>query len=152
MSDSKEYTPTSAEIEGLAKPAIDPAPTVPVEIEGYKPTLAANQSIAVTSEETKQKALESIQETMDDLKHFLKDIKSLAPASQSSYFYQVAALIAKTRVDAARVLFELSNGGAPAKDKRGGPTSQHIHLNMTSAQMADVVAKQIKAKKENGDQ
>lgn len=152
MSDKIDYKPEAEVVEALARPVIDEKPTQEIipEIAGHTPTLCPQQTITVTSSENKELAVKHIRNTLDSLEHLLNDLNKLAPASQKGFMYQTAAMIAKTLLDGSHMLHALDASEQKPKETRGGATSNHLHLNLTSAQMAELVEAQIK-KNKNGE-
>jgi hypothetical protein len=154
MSDKpNEYSPDPALVEAIAKPVLEKkeeasAAIVP-EIEGHKPRMAEEQVITLTDENRKV-AVDHIKDTLTSLKDLLDDLRALAPASQQGFLFQCAATIAKTRIEGANMLAALEGSGGKIKEEnRGGARSNHLHLNVTSAQFGDFIASQVK-KTKNG--
>lgn len=156
MSDKiNDYRPDPSTVEVLAKPVLgedekQEAPLILPEVEGHSPRIAEEQVISL-SEENKKAAVEHIKDTLSTLKDLLDDLKDLAPASQQGFLFQCAATLAKTRIEGANMLAALEgHGGVKTKeDGRGGARSNHLHLNVTSAQFGDFIASQVK-KAKNG--
>jgi hypothetical protein len=154
MSDkTNEYGPDASTVEALAKPVLETkeeSPVIVPEIEGHTPRIAEEQVISLT-EENRKAAVEHIRDTLSTLKDLLDDLKQLAPASQQGFLFQCAATLAKTRIEGANMLAALEGGGGVRgkEDTRGGARSNHLHLNVTSAQFGEFIASQVK-KAKNG--
>lgn len=155
--ENNDYKPEPAVVEALAKPALSrtsddatEAVVVIPEVQGHVPRIAEEQVIAL-SDENRQAAVDHIKDTLTTLKGLLDDLKELAPASQQGFLFQCAATLAKTRIEGANMLAALEGGtGAKVKeDTRGGARSNHLHLNVTSAQFGEFIASQVK-KAKNG--
>jgi hypothetical protein len=152
---NNDYKPEPSVVEALAKPAIartddngaDSAVVIP-EVEGHSPRIAEEQVITL-NDENRKAAVDHIKDTLTTLKGLLDDLKELAPASQQGFLFQCAATLAKTRIEGANMLAALEGGPASkAKEEtRGGSRSNHLHLNVTSAQFGDFIASQVKKAK-----
>lgn len=151
--DNDKYKPTEAVIENLSHSVLDSKEDTQVveipEIEGHAPRIAEEQVIELNSGNTKV-AVEHIKDTLTTLKDLLDDLKKLAPASQQGFLFQTAAMIAKTRIEGSNMLASLEKASQSAPvDGRGGARSNHLHLNVTSAQFGEFIASQVK-KTKNG--
>jgi hypothetical protein len=145
----KTYNPEPELIEALARPVVDHSnltstdeTTTPKDIE----VLKTHQM--VLSEENTKIAVEHIKDTLSTLKYLLDELKLLAPASQQGFYFQTAGTLAKTRLDGANMLAALEAGQKAKEEKRGGARSNHLHLNVTSAQFGEFVAAQVKKSKD----
>lgn len=143
------FKPSESLINSLASgPTTRMADELP-QIAGYVPTAHEPQLVHVT--ENKRIALKHIKDTLGYLTKAMGELSELAPASQKGFFYQQIALVAKTMLEGAHLLHEL-DPDTPPEARRKGPTNQHLHLNLTSAQMNDLIQAQIRqAAKPNQD-
>ena len=94
-------------------------------------------------------AVDHVKDTLFILKGLMQDIAELAPASQQGFFYQTAATLAKTRLEGSHLLAALAAGSIkPITDeKKGEMKSNHLHLNVTSAEFNNMISTQIKKAK-----
>lgn len=150
-SDNEKYKPADATIDALSHSVLDDVKSKPdaevIEIEGHSPRMAEEQVIELNNANT-QVAVDHIKDTLDTLKDLLDDLKKLAPASQQGFLFQTAAMIAKTRIEGSNMLASLENNKAKEnQEKRGGARSNHLHLNVTSAQFGEFIASQVKKTK-----
>jgi hypothetical protein len=151
MNSKDKYKPDSRTLDELKKPMIDKSISndralIP-QIEGHTPRLAEEQVIELNSENT-EIAINHIKDTLETLADLLRDLKDLAPASQQGFLFQTAATIAKTRLEGSNMLASLEKNVNLKKENRGGARSNHLHLNVTSAQFGEFVSSQIKKVKD----
>lgn len=146
-----KYKPSQKVIEEIAHSVLDDGDEKAViavpEIEGHVPRLAEEQVIELNEGNTRV-AVDHIKDTLNTLKNLLDDLKKLAPASQQGFLFQTAAMIAKTRIEGSNMLAALENNPKKASEEnRGGVRSNHLHLNVTSAQFGEFIASQVKKSK-----
>lgn len=150
MSHNKNsYSPEPEVIEALARPVLDSTTKEVVEAEVESaPAKTTNEQVPLDDENTKI-AVEHIKDTLLTLQDLLHDLKELAPASQQGFLFQTAAIIAKTRLEGSNMLAALQGKTKPpSEEKRGGARSNHLHLNVTSAQFGEFIASQVKKAKD----
>lgn len=147
----EKYKPSAKIIEEISHSVLsdgeEKAVVAVPEIDGHVPRIAEEQVIELSGANT-QVAVDHIKDTLDTLKDLLDDLKKLAPASQQGFLFQTAAMIAKTRIEGSNMLAALeSSPKKVSEENRGGARSNHLHLNVTSAQFGEFIASQVKKAK-----
>lgn len=153
MSDNP-FKPSEKDIEALSHSIFEPEIVTEdqLTIKGANPPVIVDgkeiTQIDVT-DDNKSIAAKHIRDTLNDMRLMLQDMKSLGRASQSSWFYSAAGVLAKNLIDGAKVLHALENDKNP-KDGSPKTVQNHLHLAVTSDQMSEMVQAHIK-KKKNGE-
>lgn len=152
MSDNP-FKPSEKDIEALAHSIFEPEVVTEdqLTIKGANPPVIIDgkeiTQIDVT-DDNKSIAAKHIRDTLNDMRLMLQDMKSLGRASQSSWFYSAAGVLAKNLIDGAKILHALES--EKNQDKSPKTVANHLHLAVTSDQMSEMVQAHIK-KKRNGE-
>lgn len=151
MESKLKYAPNLELIDALTQPPKRPRGRPPKDKNAEVLEILHEKAQVVRDYENTQLAISHIKDTLDALKDLLQELREMAPASQSPQLFQTASILSKTRLDGANMLANLCNGSEKKEKKESSATpakSNHLHLNVTSAQFGELIATQVKRAKD----